>query len=172
MIANSSNSQSFDNVAPLSQSRASVPMAVYQQLAKELRETQAEIMALQQENQQLRHHNQKLHRQVHQVVQSTERLKQMVNCHDFGIEPLPPVTPIPRKSQPKVSAKVAVLPTAEKPQQFTTIPPEQFDSGEEFDAGVSAWVLLVAAIAIILTAFGAGYMVVLPLLNNNNTPSR
>ncbi|MBV5259973.1 hypothetical protein FLX56_16280 [Synechococcus moorigangaii CMS01] len=172
MIANPSNSPSFDNVTPLPRSSASVPMSVYQQLAKELRETQTEVTALQKENQQLRVHNRKLHQQVHQVVQSTERLKQMVNRHDFGIEPLPPVSPIQGQPRPKPTPQLTVLPTPQNLQQFTTLPPEQFDSGEEFDVGVSVWVLLVAAIAIILTAFGAGYMVVLPLLNSSNAPSR
>ncbi|QCS50744.1 hypothetical protein FEK30_15665 [Picosynechococcus sp. PCC 11901] len=174
MIANPSSSPSFDNVTPLPQSGASVPISVYQQLAEKLRATQAEMTALQQENQQLRVHNRKLYNQVHQVVQSTECLKEMVNRHDFGIEPLPPVTPHhrPPQEKPTVNNVVAALPTPEPVRQFTTVLPEHFESGTDFDAGVSAWVLLVAAIAMILTAFGAGYMVVLPLLNNNNAPSR
>ncbi len=173
MIANPSSSPSFDNVTPLPRSGASVPLSVYQQLAEKLRETQAEMTALQQENQQLRVHNRKLYNQMHQVVQSTERLKEMVNRHDFGIEPLPLVTAPHHPPQGKaISHGVTALPTPEPMRQFTTVPPEQFESGTDFDAGVSAWVLLVAAIAMILTAFGAGYMVVLPLLNNNNAPSR
>ncbi|BAW97191.1 hypothetical protein NIES970_21370 [[Synechococcus] sp. NIES-970] len=175
MIANPSNSPSFnvDNVTPLPQGGASVPISVYKQLAKELKETQAEIASLQTENRQLRAHNRTLHQQVHQVVQSTERLKQMVSRHDFGIQPLPPATAAHR--QPKAKSptpQLTVVPMPPEAQRFTTLQPEIFASETELDPGINAWVLLVAAIAIIFTSFGAGYMVVLPLLNNHNGPSR
>jgi hypothetical protein len=175
MIANPSNSPSFNlgNVTPLPQGGASVPISVYKQLAKELKETQTEIAALQTENRQLRARNRALHQQVHQVVQSTEQLKQMVSHYDFGIQPLPPAAPASRQPKAKTpQAQLHVVPTGAETQQFTTVPHEVFEGDVDLEEGINVWLLLVAAIAIILTAFGAGYMVVLPLLNNHNGPSR
>ena len=44
----------------------------------------------------------------------------------------------------------------------------ELPASDEVEGGINGWVIVITAIAIILTAFGAGYMVVLPLLNNNN----
>lgn len=51
---------------------------------------------------------------------------------------------------------------------IATMAPPELPATEEVEGGINGWVILLMGIAIILTAFGAGYMVVLPLLNNSN----
>ncbi|OKH18585.1 hypothetical protein [[Limnothrix rosea] IAM M-220] len=75
-------------------------------------------------------------------------------------------------SVPQYAPSPTVQPTA-KPKQVATVTQPDLASSEEVEGGVNGWWIVIVAIAIILTAFGAGYMVVLPLLNNNNnTPSQ
>lgn len=82
-------------------------------------------------------------------------------------QPLPevvPPAPPPQDTPQKSSRKPKAAP-------LTTVPaPDLPSHGEDIEGGVNGWIILLAAIAIILTAFGAGYMVVLPLLNNSNNP--
>jgi hypothetical protein len=45
--------------------------------------------------------------------------------------------------------------------------PRRTSHSEGF-SDVSGWMLLVAILLIVLTAFGTGFLIVRPLLNNNN----
>ncbi|MGB2925970.1 MAG: hypothetical protein WBB82_11770 [Limnothrix sp.] len=63
--------------------------------------------------------------------------------------------------------------SSKKSAPIATIAPPKHNSKDETESGgVNGWVIFIAAIAIICTAFGAGYMVVLPLLNNNNSTAQ
>lgn len=211
MTVDPSKSPRLNNPNSANYSSPSVPISVYKQLAGELNVAKSEMAALKSENQQLRSNNQKLQQQVHQVIQATEHLKQMVNRYDFGMEgyqqltPPEPQAPLVRSEtplfelapqppapepQPQYSPqqpstpqngaqKPPVNPASPqksqrkpKPKTIENLQPPNFASSEEVEGGVNGWVILFAAIAIVLTAFGAGYMVVLPLLNNNNSNSQ
>ena len=64
-------------------------------------------------------------------------------------------------------------PKSAKPVQVATIDASSASTiTEEAEGGVNGWIIFLAAIAIVCTAFGAGYMVVLPLLNNNNSTAQ
>jgi hypothetical protein len=87
---------------------------------------------------------------------------------------IPPQNQQNGTAQPSLITDNAVYPQspAQKPAPLSTnIPPAKLPTTEEVEGGVNGWVIFLAAIAIILTAFGAGYMVVLLLLNNNNNPN-
>lgn len=79
-----------------------------------------------------------------------------------------------RKSQnPQRQASPTQSPKSAKPVQVATISASSAPTmAEEADGGVNGWIIFLAAIAIVCTAFGAGYMVVLPLLNNNNSTAQ
>lgn len=89
--------------------------------------------------------------------------------------PAPQIQPIPQPQNGAISPAEVPEPMVYSPAPVkkpaplsTNIPPTNLPTTEEVEGGVNGWVIFLAAIAIILTAFGAGYMVVLPLLNNNN----
>ena len=81
------------------------------------------------------------------------------------------VAPPQNGNAPQYAPSPTMQPAA-KPKQIATVAQPNHASSEETEGGINGWVIVIAAIAIILTAFGAGYMVVLPLLNNNNTQSQ
>lgn len=170
----------------------SVPISVYRELAAELQAAQAKLDSLTAQNQQLVKQNQQLRQEVEKVVQSAQHLQQVIAS--FGMtarvempsqqsvmqpEPRPMTPPPPRP------------PTSASPEDFPPPPPktklepptspysgtyviEQEESrsrrtspGEGLP-GVNGWLLAVAILLIVLTAFGTGFLIVRPLLNNNN----
>ncbi|AFY40005.1 hypothetical protein Lepto7376_3848 [[Leptolyngbya] sp. PCC 7376] len=86
--------------------------------------------------------------------------------------PQPVAAPPSQNGTAQYQASPTMTPATNAPKQVTTVAQPKLKSSEDVEGGINGWVIVLAAIAIILTAFGAGYMVVLPLLNNNNTPSQ
>ncbi|NJN74485.1 MAG: hypothetical protein HC799_17680 [Limnothrix sp. RL_2_0] len=106
----------------------------------------------------------------------------------FPTPQLPESSPQPQYVAPPMATKVAPPQKSQKPQRQAT-PTQSPKSGkpvrlatvsassaptmaEETEDGVNGWIIVLVAIAIVCTAFGAGYMVVLPLLNNNNSTAQ
>jgi cobalamin biosynthesis Mg chelatase CobN len=107
----------------------------------------------------------------------------------FPVPQLPESTPQPQQIAPATPAKIpsqkkksnspqrqatpTQSPKSAKPVQVKTVDPaSRPNTTEEAEGGVNGWIIFIAAIAIVCTAFGAGYMVVLPLLNNNNSTAQ
>ena len=164
----------------------SVPISVYRELAAELQAAQAMLDSLNGQNQQLVKQNQKLRQEVEKVLQSTQHLQQVVDSltpvtsahtpqrHSIPSEPRP--TPSIPKSAPS-RLKVDVPPphphldASTSPYRESVVIEEESrsrrTSASEGYREVNGWVLIVAIMLIVLTAFGTGFLIVRPLLNNN-----
>lgn len=162
--------------------RASVPITVYRELAAELQATQVQLESLHEQNQRLLQQNQQLRAEIDNVLNSTQQLQQVVRS--FEIDTLPS-EPFPKMIIPGEKKKTAPLP----PPEILSPPPPQpenrpFESPEnliaevqepfprpsrsaESSSEISGWMLFGAIFLIIMTAFGTGFLVVRPLLNNN-----
>jgi len=168
----------------------SVPISVYRELAAELQAAQAMVDSLKVQNQQLVKQNQQLRQQVEKVVQSAQQLQQIVGS--FGteghVEPprsRPAMQSEPRSvapnPPPRSAASVAGVEFPPPPQKFEsdtspyseTLVIEQEETRSrrhphsEGVSDVSGWMLVIAILLIVLTAFGTGFLIVRPLLNNN-----
>ncbi|HEY9635140.1 MAG TPA: bZIP transcription factor [Coleofasciculaceae cyanobacterium] len=178
---------------PMNKYSPSVPISVYRELAAELQSTQAQMETLKSQNQQLVKQNQQLRQEVEKVVQSAQHLQQIVYSLGSvsGVEvPSPrPVTP-PEPPNPRTVASpppprpAASAPAIEFPPPPQSVEPtpspytetlviEQEDtrsrrtSASEGLSDVSGWLLVVAILLIVLTAFGTGFLIVRPLLKNS-----
>ncbi len=168
---------------------ASVPISVYRELAAELQAAQTTIDSLRSQNQQLVKQNQQLQQQVEKVVHSAQHLQQIVSSFS-GTTASNPVE-VPRSKpimQPEPSyvappSPATNVPVMDFPSSFQeepdfspyseTVVIEQEDTRSrrpvrsEGVADVNGWMLILAILLIVLTAFGTGFLIVRPLLNSN-----
>jgi hypothetical protein len=174
----------------------SVPISVYRELSAELQSAQARLDSLSVQNQQLAKQNQQLRQEVQKVIQSAQHLQQVVDYLPQGVRlevPQPNPEPL-NKPRPMTAAKppqpVAHVPVIEEvappspPRQLEApapIHPEKKQKriieqesrprrvpSAERSTDVSGWLLVVAIFLIVATAFGTGFVIVRPLLNNSN----
>ncbi|MEQ8972182.1 MAG: hypothetical protein RIE73_17525 [Coleofasciculus sp. C1-SOL-03] len=168
----------------------SVPISVYRELAAELQAAQAMLDSLNGQNKQLVKQNQKLRQEVEKVLQSTQHLQQVVDSltpvtrgemprrQSIPSEPHP--TPSIPKSPKSAPSRVGVEVPPPHPQLDPLSSPyresfviEQEDSrsrrtsASEGHREVNGWFLVLAIVLIVLSAFGAGFLIVRPLLNDN-----
>lgn len=176
---------------------ASVPISVYRELAAELQAAQATIDTLKSQNQQLVKQNHQLQQQVDKVVQSAQHLQQIVSSFGVGhqvevprAKPSMQPPPEPRPLPPNPPARSAAsTPAMDFPSSMDmdmiddsepdlspyseTVVIEQEDTRSrrfpqpEGASDVNGWMLVVAILLIVLTAFGTGFLIVRPLLNSN-----
>lgn len=168
----------------------SVPISVYRELAAELQAAQATVESLTSQNQQLVKQNQQLRQQVEKVVQSAQHLQQIVATFgptgekemprsQFTVPPAPRPVPPPPPRAASIPEDIEFVPPPSSPEPDSspyteTVVIEQEDtrsrrtSPSEGFSDVSGWMLIVAILLIVLTAFGTGFLIVRPLLNNNN----
>lgn len=174
-----------------SKSSASVPISVYRELASELQAAQTTIDSLKSQNLQLVKQNQQLQQQVDKVVHSAQHLQQIVSSFS-GVSPNP--VEIPR-SKPVTSSEPHPAAPPPPPRPMASVPvvdfPSSFQDESDFSpyaetvvieqeaprlrrqsrsesvADVNGWMLILAILLIVLTAFGTGFLIVRPLLNNN-----
>ncbi|MEL6139501.1 MAG: hypothetical protein AAFQ61_00500 [Cyanobacteria bacterium J06626_23] len=171
----------------------SVPLSVYRELATELQATKAMVDSLGTQNQHLAKQNQLLRQEIHRVVQSTLQLGQYAGvAHPTdGLTPPEPIAPPastrpmrrpPASAPPAHSATSSTAeptrssaprssnnsPLARMPKFFT----EQAGERKRFDTEASGpremsglWLVLSITV-IILTAFGAGFLIMRPLLSD------
>ena len=170
----------------------SVPISVYRELAAELQAAQAMLDSLNAQNQQLVKQNQQLRQEVEKVLQSAQHLQDVVGSFvplgGTGTETprrKPIIQPEPRSaastSPPRSSANVPVTefsPPHPKSEPVSspyreTLVIEQDDtryrrsSSQDGVSEVNGWFLILAIVLIVLTAFGAGFWMVRPMLKNN-----
>lgn len=150
---------------------ASVPISVYRELAAELQATQAMLDTVHAKNQQLTQQNQQLRYEIDRFVQSALRLRQVAEPTQSSS---PSVSPTVAQSVPvsepestfeDMAAKLRATNPVISEELFTEEPdrPQQISkTAKPKDLG-GFWLTL-TVIAIIVTAFGAGFLVVKPLL--------
>lgn len=170
----------------------SVPITVYRELAAELQAAQTTIDSLKSQNQQLVKQNQQLQQQVEKVVHSAQHLQQIVSSFSGAAtahvevprakpawQPEPqPVAPPPPPHHHDPRESVLEFPASFQDEpEFSpyseTVVIEQEDTRvrrpvhSESVADVNGWMLIIAILLIVLTAFGTGFLIVRPLLNSN-----
>lgn len=170
----------------------SVPITVYRELAAELQAAQTTIDSLKSQNQQLVKQNQQLQQQVEKVVHSAQHLQQIVSSFSGATatnhvdiprykparQPEPqPVAPPPPPHHYEPHESVLDSVSFQNEPEFSpyseTVVIEQEDTRvrrpvqSETVADVNGWMLIIAILLIVLTAFGTGFLIVRPLLNNN-----
>lgn len=168
----------------------SVPLTVYRELAAELQAAQAMIDSLSNKNKELVKENQQLRQEIDKAVQAVLRLQKTVEAYETGGYNTPPRSspdlrhlepptrsvnaPRPPQQQrvPRPSPPPS-MPPMEPPVMSETIYVEHDERRYRYpkqssSMEVSGWWLAIAILLIIVTAFGAGYMVVRPLLQQQN----
>jgi len=157
---------------------ASVPLSVYRHLAAELQATEARLNSLNAQNKQLVTENQHLRQEIEKTVQSVLQLQQSVDSagsisrrysqptNNFRTETQHPgseLLPMPEKSV------VVSLPTKEAGLEKVFTEQESVRYRRRFSAEhpkMSRRWLAIAIVLTMVTAFGAGYLIVRPLLPN------
>jgi hypothetical protein len=169
---------------------ASVPLSVYRQLANELQTAQGKINQLTATNQHLSQENQLLRQEISKVVESVENLENLLGSPESdNLSPQVAVN-ILRQKQKVAKARTTVKPYRESPShphphRYSTVPAQptrpnyqpisetfyieeqevRYDYQNHADSPqISGLRLFIAILFIIITAFGAGYLVVRPLL--------
>ena len=158
---------------------ASVPLSVYRHLAAELQATEARLNSLNAQNHQLATENQHLRQEIEKTVQSVLQLQQSVDSagvvsrryaqnssNNFRAEAKRPGSeslPMPEKSV------VVSLPTREVGLEKVFTEQESVRYRRRFSADrpkMSGRWLAIAIVVTMVTAFGAGYLIMRPLLPN------
>ena len=168
----------------------SVPISIYRELAAELQATRVMLESLNNQNQQLYDQNQQLRREIEKVVHSAIYLKQVADSSVTGTRQADFIHPEMRSE----SSDISYLRQLNKhPHPPAVNPPtlgvEAFDEGEPLipifqeklvteqaqgryrrnsqldrNAEINGWWLTLAIVLIVVTAFGAGYLFMRPLL--------
>lgn len=154
----------------------SVPLSVYRHLAAELQATEARLNSLNAQNKQLVTENQYLRQEIEKTVQSVLQLQQSVDSavsisrrysqatNNFRTEvqhPKSELLPMPEKSF------VVSLPTKEAGLEKVFTEQESVRYRRRFSTEhpkMSRRWLAIAIVLTMVTAFGAGYLIVRPLL--------
>lgn len=168
-----SNPNSDRNLSPTATYAPSVPLSVYRELAAELQAAKLVSDSLNAQNQQLAKQNQQLRQEIAKAVESILRLEKIVKSQPSSDR---------SKSEPRRTATKSTrkIPVAEEhlplnPKKPTVaakkiiVEQEQGRYRRHNDretAAVSGWFLAISIILIMVTAFGAGYFLMRPLLRN------
>jgi hypothetical protein len=142
----------------------SVPISVYRELSAELQATKTLLDSLNLQNQQLARHNHHLRQEIEQLAQSAVNLQQTAESFQpsWG-RPHPEVEPR-RTSRPPRSPMAESISEELVIEQVEPRPRVRSQAPQREVGGL--WLILIIT-AIVLTAFGAGFLVVRPLLSPN-----
>lgn len=169
----------------------SVPISIYRELAAELQATRVMLESLNNQNQQLYEQNQQLRREIEKVVHCALYLKQVADASVPGIRQPDFIHPEMRSDSIDISylRQLNKRPYPNSPANSPTLGVEAFDDGESMipifqeklvteqaqgryrrnsqldrNAEINGWWLTLAIVLIVVTAFGAGYLFMRPLL--------
>lgn len=168
-----SNSNSDRNLSPTATYAPSVPLSVYRELAVELQAAKLLSDSLNAQNQQLAQQNQQLRQEIAKAVESILRLEKVVKSQTLSNRS----ASVPKRDNTKHVYKIpkvteAYLPFPPKKPTVaakTIIEQEQgrYRRHNDIETGtVSGWFLALSIILIMLTAFGAGYFLMRPLVRS------
>ena len=179
-VEGSSESPHSNGYAP------SVPLSVYRELSTELQTTKAMVDALHRQNKQLSRHNQALRHEIQRFVQSAEQLGHFAGISeeegnssesiDLDSEAkYPEAMPSALVSIPKPRPQTKAIQSRERPETspkrqprlFTEQPelPRRPNKGNSRPQDLSNLWLVTTILLVIFTAFGAGFLIMRPLLN-------
>lgn len=169
----------------------SVPISIYRELAAELQATRVMLESLNNQNQQLYEQNQQLRREIEKVVHSAIYLKQVADASSPGIRQPDFIHPEMRSESIDISylRQLNKRPYPNSPVNPPALGVEAFDDGESLmpmfqeklvteqvqgryrrnsqldrNSEINGWWLTLAIVLIVVTAFGAGYLFMRPLL--------
>ena len=152
-----------------------VPLSVYRELAAELQAREAQLDSFTAQNQHLAHQNQQLRQEIDIAVQSVLRLQQVVDSSKTvsGANPVAPsLREKSRVSLPLHPSQDPFLQTRGSRLLSKKVFIEQ-EAGrtrhrfqQQSPSEMSGWRLTIAILLILATAFGAGYLIVRPLLQS------
>jgi hypothetical protein len=176
------------NNSPSNNYSPSVPISVYRELAAELSSTRTQMQTYKFQNQQLVEQNQKLRLEIERVVQSALHLRQIADAqgasysgtHYPGSDHSGPDQssldyPMPPLANPKPAAAASrqrPIPlkrsASEAPERLVTEQqepqPRRSSANSRAASGINGGWLMVIIAAIVITAFGTGFLIVRPLL--------
>lgn len=139
----------------------SVPVSVYRELAAELQAAKALSASLKAQNQQLLRQNQQLQQELNKAIDSVLYWRQTTNTQKNPHRPFPETQSANRNSPPSpILPKTANTETTETEQgRYRRQLPERVTE-------ISGWSLAIAIVLIMVTAFGAGYFIMRPLVRS------
>jgi hypothetical protein len=144
----------------------SVPISVYRELAAELQATRAMIDALNGRNQQLDRENQHIRQDIQRVMQATLSLQPWIEGQpSLGSTP-PRGAARPTWEESATASAIAASLRPEPPETWATEEaalPQAATQAPKAGRLNSLWLIL-TVMAIIVTAFGAGFLIMRPFL--------
>ena len=141
------NSNAVESTSPLS----SVPISLYRELCDELRHKTQELEAADHQNQRLVVQNQQLRQELQQLVQRVMQTQQAVTQM---------TTELP--SQAAIVSPVGPIgPTHTKTESLTT---RLWNQTNTFTQDLQGWKMAVMMGLIVLSAFGAGFLIMRPFM--------
>lgn len=183
------NSNAVESNSPLS----SVPISLYRELCGELRHKTQELEAADDQNQRLIAQNQQLRQELHQLVQRVIQTQQAVTqmttelpskavAASVNISPNTlATTPLPARrhamrsvhdqsiSPRVVPSAIASAPDHDKIEPLTT---RLLNQTHTFTQDLQGWKMAVVMGLIVLSAFGAGFLIMRPFMAKQNLQSQ
>ncbi|MGD1874923.1 MAG: hypothetical protein ACFB02_17935 [Mastigocoleus sp.] len=168
---------------PVSRGHSStVPISVYRDLAAELQAAQGKLDALANQNQQLVRENQQLRQEIAKVTQSVLQLQSFAESHPQISNPQSRHTNSSRnltekiENAPRIKRNNPYNPQLRTPRPRSVGEPilveEQevryYRSRPREASAANGWFLAIAILLIVFAAFGAGYLIVRPILGLQN----
>jgi hypothetical protein len=154
-------------------------MTVYRELSAELQSTRAKLALMEIQNEQLTEQNLKLRAELEPILQASQNIHQLLHpVHSSESGDLrtdlpaerPPLSlalepqPAPTSLQATVAAiQAQATKPPEKPKATVSVPQPQADTAEPGTLSGS-WLIL-TMILVVVTSFGAGYLLMRPLMN-------
>jgi hypothetical protein len=168
---------------------ASVPISVYREISSDLQVTKAMAESLKAENQQLIHQNQQLRQELDRLVQSAVHTQQAIsrltadpfdsgNQSDRGADLAPDFVPDFASANAPPRAKANLPKRVAPTQPYPSGIPDAYYDEHRFEqpmlrplrmsaarpVDLNRWSMGLIMALIVLSAFGAGFLVVRPLL--------
>jgi len=145
----------------------SVPVSVYKELAIELQASKALSEALNAQNQQLLRQNNQLQQELDKAIESVLYWRQINKAQKAPNRPFSETQTVNHNSPPSPAGSLPFLPkqakaafpeiTEQEQGRYRRYPPEKVTD-------ISGWSLAIALVLIMVTAFGAGYLMMRPLI--------
>ncbi|ESA34357.1 hypothetical protein N836_17170 [Leptolyngbya sp. Heron Island J] len=162
----------------------SVPVSVYRELAAELQATKAMVDSLSAQNNHLTNQNHLLRQNIHQMVQVALQLGHHAGvAHPAEVEMTlsPPPAELHIQPQAEQPIRQSVKPVSEPSRKVVSKRPKaslskvftehsgenrRYNLESSASGSLSTLWLIVSIAIIILTAFGAGFLIMRPLIND------
>ncbi|HTL88578.1 MAG TPA: hypothetical protein VL134_04205 [Leptolyngbya sp.] len=163
-----------------------VPISVYREVVAELQATKTAMESIKAQNQQLTRQNQQLRQEIEKAVQSALQLRKLSST--MSEAPAAPSIPLhldltlPEDDEPDEALQIPVMPPRISAPKAAPLPPRlafpeeklvieqeskprrKLKLEKESNFELKGWMLGVVIALIVVSAFGAGFLLVRPLL--------